>query len=175
MPIFLTGARQIGKSTALRRALGAAGLRFGGIMTRFDARSGERRLYLLPYSLSEPLPEALPESAVCARMGAMGRRADPAVFDSLGVSLLRAAADDPETDVLVIDELGFLEAEAKEFHAAVCGLLCGKKPVVGVVREGLGAWADAPLGEVLTVTADNRDAMPELLLRRLREQTAEFL
>ena len=164
MPLFLTGARQVGKSTALRRALLKSGLRFGGVMTRFDARHGERKLYLLPYSLSETLPEQLPESAVCARMGAAGRQADPAVFDALGVSLLRGAAEDPETDVLVLDELGFLEGEAEAFRAAVSDVLRGPKPVLGVVREGLGAWRDAPLGEIWEVTAENRESVPEKIL-----------
>ena len=168
MPLFLTGARQVGKSTALRKALSASGLRFGGVMTRFDARHGERKLYLLPYSVSEALPEGVPESAVCARMGAGGRRADPSVFDTWGVSLLRAAAEDPETDVLIIDELGFLEGAAERFRAAVTDVLQGPKPVLGVVRQGLGAWGDAPLGEIIEVTEENRDDIPGEILRWMK-------
>lgn len=174
MPLFLTGARQVGKSTALRKALAASGLRFGGVMTRFDTRKGERKLYLLPYSLSETLPEDIPESAVCARMGAAGRQAEEAVFDALGAKLLREAAADPDTDVIIIDELGFLEAEAEKFRAAVYAALQGPKPVLGVVREGLGAWEAAPLGEVWEVTAENRDGIPEKLLCRLKSHRAAF-
>ena len=168
MPLFLTGTRQVGKSTALRKALAASGLRYGGVMTRFDARHGERKLYLLPYSVSEALPEGVPESAVCARMGAGGRRADPAVFDTLGVRLLREAAADPDIDVIIIDELGFLEAEAEGFRAAVYGALRGPKPVLGVVREGLCAWSEAPLGEVIEVTEGNRDRVPGEILDWLK-------
>ena len=168
MPLFLTGARQVGKSTALRRALAASGLRYGGVMTRFDSRHGERKLYLLPYSASEALPEDLPESHICARMGAEGRRADPAVFDTLGASLLREAALDPAVDILVIDELGFLEAEAEGFRAAVYEALQGTKPVLGVVREGLGAWSEAPLGELIEVTEGNREEIPGKILKWLK-------
>ena len=100
MPLFLTGARQVGKSTALRKALAPSEKRFGGVMTRFDARHGGRKLYLLPYSLSEALPESIPDCAVCARMGAEGRRANPAVFDTLGVELLRKAMADADVDGL---------------------------------------------------------------------------
>ena len=164
MPLFLTGARQVGKSTALRKALAASGLRFGGVMTRFDARHGERKLYLLPYSLSEALPESIPDCAVCARMGAEGRRANPAVFDTLGVTLLQDAMVNTNVDIVVIDELGFLEAEAEKFRAAVSAALRGSKPVLGVVREGLGAWSEAPLGEVWEVTEGNRDAIPAQIL-----------
>ena len=169
MPMFLTGARQVGKSTALRKALAASGFRFGGVMTRFDARHGERKLYLLPYSVSEELPDKLPESHVCARMGAGERQADTAVFDTLGVRLLRKAAADPDVDILVIDELGFLESEAEGFRAAVCEALRGGKPVLGVVREGLGTWSEAPLGEIIEVTEGNRDEIPGEILEWLRK------
>lgn len=171
MNLFLTGERQIGKSTALRQALNSSGLRCGGVMTRFDARQGERRLYLLPYSAGSELPEGidLPESAVCARMGEGGRRPFPAVFDRVGAALLRQALADGDTQLIVIDELGFLESAAAEFRAAVLEVLRGPKPVLGVVRQGLGAWADAPLGTVLEVTAENRAAMPERVLEILRQ------
>lgn len=169
MPLFLTGARQVGKSTALRKALSASGLRFGGVMTRFDARKGERKLYLLPYSVSEALPESLPESAVCARMGAEGRRGYPAVFDSLGAALIRNAMVDTNVDIVVIDELGFLETEAEGFRNAVLAALRGEKPVLGVVRQGLGAWGGAPLGEIIEVTEGNRERVPGEILHWLRK------
>ena len=46
--------------------------------------------------------------------------------------------------------------------------LAGPKPVLGVVRRGLGVWQDAPLGELWEVTEENRDLLP----RRLRERLA---
>lgn len=172
MPLFLTGEKQVGKSTALRRALTASSLRFGGVMTRFDARHGLRALYLLPYSAEGELPEgaALPESAVCARMGGAGKQVFPQVFDERGAALLREAAD---AEVIVIDELGYLESEAAGFREAVLRVLRGPKPVVGVVRQGLGAWADAPLGTVIEVTAANREEVPALVRKWLREQTGK--
>lgn len=169
MPLFLTGERQVGKSTALRRALLASGLTCAGLMTRFDTRHGLRALYLLPYSAGDELSAgaALPESAVCARMGGDGREIFPEVFDSLGAALLEAA---DAADVIVIDELGYLEAEAHGFREAVLNLLRGTKPVVGVVRQGFGAWADAPLGEVVAVTRENREEIPGLVLAWLRRE-----
>lgn len=164
MNLFLTGPRQVGKSTALRRALAMSGARAAGLMTRFGApgADGSRPLYLLPFSTAEAWEP--PRSApVCALLGG-GRRAFPQVFDTAGTALLRAAAS---AQVLVLDELGFLEAEAGAFHAAVLELLAGDRPVIGVVREGLGCWADAPFGELLPVTAENRDGVPRELCRWL--------
>ncbi len=167
MPLFLTGPRGIGKSTALGRALAASGLRPGGIMTVFDAPRGseEKRLWLLPWS-REPDFSA---GAVCARMSALGRVAEPEVFDTLGVRLLEASERESGTELIVLDELGFLEAEASGFRETVLRLLRGPKPVLGVVRQGLGAWEDAPLGKLLEVTAENREKIPAQVLEWLSQ------
>ena len=174
MPLFLTGPRGIGKSTALRRALASAGQCPGGIMTVFDAPRGsvEKRLWLLPWS-REPDYAA---GAVCARMGPEGRKVFPEVFDTLGVQLLEAAEGEEGTPLIVLDELGFLEAGALRFRETVLRLLRGPKPVLGVVRQGLGVWKDAPLGKLLEVTAENREEIPTQILEWLPQagKMAEF-
>lgn len=165
MGIFLTGERRVGKSTALRRALAGSGLRIGGFMTDFgETRYGEERtLWLLPWS--ETPDYAAGE--VCARMGPGGRVVFPEVFDGLGADLLRAAARESDCSLILMDELGFLEAEATGFREAVLSVLAGPKPVLGVVRQGLGVWRDAPLGEIWTVTEENRDGIPPKLRQKL--------
>ena len=82
---------------------------------------------------------------------------------------VKGCAGDPACDLILMDELGFLEADAPRFRASVLSVLTGPKPVLGVVRQGLGAWRDAPLGEIWTVSESNRDAVPA----RLREKLAE--
>lgn len=165
MVIFLTGERGVGKSTALRRAVAGCGLGIGGFMTDFgESRYAESKdLRLLPWS------EAPDFSAgeTCALLGPGGRQVFPEVFDGLGSRLLLSAAGDDACDLILLDELGFLEADAKHFRAAVLSVLAGPKPVLGVVRQGLGAWRDAPLGELWEVTKENRDALPRRLRKRL--------
>ncbi len=165
MTIFLTGERGVGKSTALRRALEGSGLRVSGFRTDFGGTRYEenKTLRLLPWGA----PPGSPAGEICARMGPGGKQALPEAFDGLGARLLRDAGGDPACQLIVMDELGFLEAEAAGFRRAVLSALGGPKPVLGVVRLGLGAWAEAPLGEVWTVTEENRDAIPGALRRRL--------
>ena len=166
MTIFLTGQRGVGKSTALRRALAFSGLRVGGFMTDFgDTRYQENKtLWLLPWGETPDFSAG----KACARLGPGGRQVFPEAFDGLGAALLDAAARDPACDLILMDELGFLEAEAARFRAAVLSVLAGSKPVLGVVRQGLGAWQDVALGEVWQVTESNRESIPPLLRRRLR-------
>ena len=168
MTVFLTGQRGVGKSTALRRALAGCGLRIGGFMTDFgETRYAEdKTLWLLPWG-EEPDFSA---GEVCARMGPEGRLVRPEVFDGLGAALLRDSAHDPACGLILMDELGFLEAEAARFRAAVLSVLAGPKPVMGVVRQGLGAWQGVDLGEVWEVTEENREEVTFRLRQRIRAQ-----
>ena len=165
MTIFLTGEWGVGKSTALRRALAGGALGVGGFMTDFGEtrREENKTLWLLPW---QPEPD-FAAGQVCARLGPHGRQVFPEVFDGLGAELLRAAALDPACQLLLLDELGFLEAEAAGFRAAVKSVLKGPKPVLGVVRKGLGVWQDVDLGEIWEVTEANREEIPRLLRRHL--------
>ncbi len=166
MPLFLTGPRAAGKSTALRRALAESGLRARGLRTCFDAPrdAREKNLWLLPWDEGEDF-----EPVLCARIGPGGRVAFPEAFDGAGVRLLTAAARDPDTDLIVIDELGFLEEKAELFRETVRALLAGRKPVAGVVRQGLGVWDRANLGELWNMTEADRETVPARLAVRLRE------
>ena len=154
--LFLTGEIQVGKSTLLRKLIAKCGLRPGGAETGFGPwrAEAERSLFLHPSGA----PDYSPES-VCCRMGPGGRTVYPEVFDRRGAALIRAALADPSVDIVVLDELGFLEAEAREFRAAVLEALRSPKPVWGVLRLGGGCWGGVDLGRVVTVTRENRDAL----------------
>ena len=172
MTIFLTGERGVGKSTALRRALAGRGPGAGGFMTDFgDTRFSENKtLWLLPWSEKPDFAAG----EICARLGPGGRQVFTEVFDTLGAELLLSSLEDPACGLILMDELGFLEGEAAVFRKAVLEALAGPKPVLGVVRQGLGVWGDAPLGEVWTVTETNREEVPILLRRRLAEALPAF-
>ena len=165
MTIFLTGERGVGKSTALRRALAGCSVGIGGFMTDFgDTRYEENKtLWLLPWGETPDFSRG----RVCARLGSGEKQVFPEVFDSLGAALLRSAMEDPACGLILMDELGFLEGDARVFRAAVLEVLTGPKPVLGVVRQGLGVWGDAPLGEVWEVTESDREAIPASLRQRL--------
>ena len=133
MVIFLTGERGVGKSTALRRALHGCGLGVGGFMTDFGGSRYEENkiLRLLPWA-EEPDFSA---GETCALLGPGGRQVFPEVFDDLGSRLLLSAAGDDACDLILLDELGFLEADAGRFRAAVRA---------GRAEAGAGGGAPGP-------------------------------
>ena len=162
MNLFLTGEIQVGKSTLLRKLLKENGLRPGGAETGFGPwrAESERSLFLYPYGEPDYGP-----ASVCCRMGPGWKTAYPEVFDGRGAALIRAALGDPNVDVVVLDELGYLEQDAREFRSAVLEALASPKPVWGVLRLGGGCWTDIDLGKIITVTKENRN---ELSLRDVK-------
>lgn len=151
MHVFLTGAVQVGKSTAIRRYLAGRPDTPGGFTTAWTPE-GALALRLL----------ATGETFTAARRGTRGIAADPAAFDAAGQRLLELGAGAP---LLLMDELGFLEKDAALFRRAVEALLDAGTPVLGVLRDrpdnvfraGLEARRDTV---ILTVTEENREEIP---------------
>lgn len=156
MHVFLTGALQSGKSTAIDRVLAAQGLTPGGFRTRWNRPAGRLELRLLD--------GRAPHTLVAARMTPQGVRADAAAFDQAGRRLLEC----PAGALLVMDELGFLERCSPCFQRAVLALLDGPRPVLGVLRthpDSVFVPSLSRRGDVrlLPLTAENRDQIPGLL------------
>ena len=172
MHIFLTGDFQVGKSTALRRTLeNFPALRPGGFrtVTVADSPGAMGSVYILPAG------ETAPETGDFCRVGIRygpprGAERFPAVFDSRGVELLTA---EEGTRLIVMDEIGFMEAAAPAFSARVRALLDGDTPIFGVLRQQGDtplqcAIREHPRVRLIRVTPENRDALPEQLSDMLR-------
>jgi len=173
--IFLTGERQLGKSTLLRRVLaGLPALRLGGFrtVTAAEADGASGPVYLVP-AAQEP-PQYGDDNRVAIRLGrGRGAVGYPEAFDRAGTAALR---DAEKADLIVMDEIGFLEAEALRFRARIGELLDGDTPILGVVRQrGESAQQQAirthPKVRIIEVTKDNRDSLcPEILDFFLRQR-----
>ena len=96
-------------------------------------------------------------------------------FERLAVPALSAAAEcRRDAKVILIDEIGKMEAFSREFLAAVEKALDGEKPVVATIsRHGGGAIQKIrrrPDAQTLLVTESNRDDLPDHLFRLVTEQ-----
>ena len=165
--VFLTGPRGVGKSTALDRTVELLGVRPGGFRTGFAP--DRTRLCLWPAWERPDWSEA----RTVARLADGRLTGDPAAFDRLGPAILRESLS--WARLLVLDELGWLEAGAPAFQGAVRAFLAGPVPVLGVVKpphERRGTWleglVDTPGGTLVEVDLDNRSNLPAFLAARLR-------
>ena len=153
--LFLTGPKGVGKSTLIRGLLAEESGRPGGFFTV----KHEGGVYLLPAAGEGAFtPENL--------LFYCGHGGDPRRFDDLGCAAL---ADTAGCGLLVMDELGPHEAEAVRFQAAVFRALEGDIPILGVLQQAESDFLDRiarhPQVTVLTVSPENRDALPAALRR----------
>ena len=160
--VLLSGEIGVGKSTAANRALALLGLVPGGFRTHFDDTTAvDRRLYLRAADGSR--------ACVAVRFAAWEPLVDEDCFNVFGAGLIRESLRAP---LLLMDELGFLEARCEAFQAAVREALDAPVPVLVVLRQSTGGWLDTirarPDVQLVPITAENRDALPETLAAMLR-------
>ena len=163
--LFLTGDKQVGKSTLLRRLIEARHLDCSGFETQAFFLNGERRGFTLHGRVE--MPPYRNDCICCARIEE--KRAVPVlpVFEENGVLILKRSLASP-APFLLMDELGRLEREASGFIAQVEACLDADKRVLGVLQKCNSAHV-ARISQredvtVLTVTPENRDKLLEMLL-----------
>ncbi|MBE7003681.1 MAG: hypothetical protein E7425_05255 [Ruminococcaceae bacterium] len=167
MKLFLTGEIQVGKSTALRRFLEMSGLEADGLMTFWRGRYDDlRELCIAPYGDEQA-------GRVCVRHKAGSPpEVYSAVFDGYGADIITASG---KRDAAVLDELGRFERNSPRFCAAVIRLLDGDATVLGVIKPENGLLLDAvrahPKVRVLTVTEENRDGIPDEMMRIFKSES----
>lgn len=163
--ILLCGERGAGKSTLIQRLLGSNELPVYGFFTKRLApdETGFHPIYIHPAGES---------SRVCEGKNLIGTCDSKVhnvlldVFDTLGARYIREAQPG---GIIVMDELGFMEANAREFVKAVFEALDGDIPVIAAVKARydvpfLNEVRAHPKARVYDVTAEGRDALYETLL-----------
>jgi nucleoside-triphosphatase len=124
--ILVTGRRGAGKSTVIREALAASGRTAGGFLTE-RVRCGDGSRVLIRDIMTG-------RRATVADTGpATGRRVYPPAFEEVGVPALERAL--LRADIVVMDELGFLEMGSPAFMDAVLAALDGRGTVLAAMRN----------------------------------------
>lgn len=167
--ILLCGEKGVGKSTLIRRLLEQAQLTVGGFCTKMDENAGEvmRPIYIYPAAVPVKQRRRGKENLV-GRCGNFGRQKEifPEVFDTLGAAYLQ---DIHGCQVIVMDELGFMETDACGFRSAVLQTLDGNVPVLAAVKdrmdvEFLRQVCAHPQAEVVHIDPENREELYHALL-----------
>ena len=162
MHLFLIGDRQAGKSTIIDKVLAAHPLPAQGFRTGFaEGGHGEGKVLRL-YPVIQSKIDV--RGIVVARFAGNRPVADAEAFNTFGTALLHNV----RAGWIVMDECGRLERDAMRFRAQVLKTLDGDIPVLGVLGRDAGVFAQEILGhkktEAMTVTRENRDALPAQIL-----------
>lgn len=162
--LFLTGDKQVGKSTLLRKLIESKQLECSGFETQAFYLDGQRRGFTLHGRVEMPPYEN--DCICCARIEE--KRSVPVlpVFEENGVKMLKYSLSSSSAYILM-DELGRLERQAEGFIAEVFACLNSDKRVLGVLQKCSSAHVEAIAARddvtVLTVTPENREALFEML------------
>ena len=170
MHVFLQGPRNIGKSTVIRKTLdilSAPGpVRLGGFFT-WNGGDDDPHIYIAAAESADGSGEDNNRKYRLASFDPErgGLKCDTQIFETIGVELLTDGNAD--ADLLIMDELGFLENSAPKFRRAVLDAIAGSIPVLGVLRLGDIKWHAEikrdPSVALYDVNTENRDALPQVL------------
>lgn len=183
MHIFLTGERNVGKTTIIngiikkikvKKEKDGQQLIIGGFKTFFDdeANQREKYVYMVPANNASDSSE---RKAVSLRDKSIEKfEAYPEVFDTYGLSLL---SDYQECDLVIMDEIGFMESDAKLFQNEILKILADSVTVLGVVKPQNHprfknnsflneVWSNNNV-EVIEVTLENRKEMEEKIYEKV--------
>lgn len=163
--ILICGEIGVGKSTLIRRLLLESTRTLGGFITKRISDGKAAPVYIHP--AWQPVRERRfgQENLIGTSLG----QCFPEVFDTYGVSLLTPQPG----ELLLMDELGFMESNAEVFCNTVLLALSGNIPVLAAVKKRetrfLSAVKNHPNAEVFEITMQNRDELYKLLLPRIRK------
>ena len=164
--LFLTGEKQVGKSTLLRKLIEQKHLDCAGFETQAFYLGNERRGFTLHGRVEMPPFEN--DCIVCARIGEKKSAPVLETFNQNGVTILQKSLESTSPYILM-DELGRLESKAQEFCVQVLRTLDGEKRVLGVLQKCnsllIREIMDRPDVTVLTITPENREALFETLYK----------
>jgi len=162
--IFLQGQRNAGKSIVIEKTLEILSERkqllLGGFFT-WNGGNDDPHVYMRPAAQGR---EDEVFRIASYRKGKGGMACDIGVLESEGVRLVQEGR---RADLIVMDELGYLEINAPEFRQAVMGAVSGGVPILGVLRLGDVPWHAAikrsSSVRLYDVDDENRDALPQKL------------
>ena len=161
MKLFLSGQPQVGKTTIIERIVEQLEIEVGGFLswsTPFSEQ-GISEVYLQKVSYN--LLDRSVENQIGRRVTGKGIECYPKTFDQAGISIL---AEAHRKDLLIFDELGYMENEAFLFQQRILELLNSPLPVLGVIKPVERCHSDFlmeirrhPHFQEIVVTEENRE------------------
>jgi len=163
--IFLTGAPSSGKTTIIKQVISRLGVQANGFYTEEERVSGRRTGFIM--------------KTLDGRSGYLAHQDIQSDYHirRYGVSIenvedIAASSIAPVgDDIIILDEIGKMECFSEAFRRAALAALDSPNIVVGTVTFGGDDFIDSVKKrqdiEITEVTPDNRDQLPDLILRKV--------
>lgn len=162
----------MGKTTALLRViekLKAKGYSVGGMVSR-EVRRGDIRVGFEILDLAENKRGWLAHVAQKSGPKVGKYRVNLNDLEKIGVQAIITAIE--RCKIIAVDEIGPMELFSEKFRIAIKAAVESSKPLIGVVHwktkdrliESIKDRSDV---EILSLTSQNRDAVPDIVLEKL--------
>ncbi|MDZ7264653.1 MAG: nucleoside-triphosphatase [candidate division KSB1 bacterium] len=171
--IFLTGALHSGKSTIINQVLQRmTGWNIGGFRTRPVFESAQKCGFVL--QSFDGLEECFAHTEMKSSAQFDIYHYDSRKFDDLGATILQRALTD--SDLIVMDEIGMMEMQAKQFQQMICRCLDAPVRVLGAFQQRAD-WFRALLSDredtmIVAVDPSNRIELVEWIISLLHSDPA---
>ena len=170
MHIFLQGPRGIGKSTVIRKTIELLterrNITIGGFYT-WNGGKDDPNIYMRPARSGNSSGQFRVAAYSESKRSMVG---DTKAFDTLGTGIL---LDSAGADLIIMDELGFLESGAGLFKKTVLETIAGGVQALGVLRLGDVPWHEAIKNDsrvsIYEVNEKTRDTLPQTVAIALRK------
>ncbi len=158
---MLQGVQQVGKTTLINRLLAShPDWNVQGFRTYTDFGAMEGTIGPVFIAPAHHCGWYKREEAMVGIRKVGQRITFPEVFDRVGVRILQSAQD---ADLLLLDEIGTMEEEARAFQRAVLRAFAGQTPIIGVMKPRPSPFMDAVRSQasvkILEITEENRARM----------------
>ncbi len=168
---LIVGPRQVGKSTLIHRVLAEVDMPLFGFETKKENALAHPELGSPIYIYDAGAEHVQTEANLLGYC--KNHRSNPYVegFDRYAPRLRQPV---PAGHLVLLDELGFMEARSEEFCSAVMALLDGDAPVIAAVKDKdvpfLNQVRSHPKCRCFYITEENRDALFEEVRIFVKEQ-----
>ncbi len=159
MNIFLIGEKGVGKSTVIKKVMAGFKGKMGGFLTKKSDKTIEfctlEDEVLFSFDFDDDPTD-------------IGMK-----FDTFGIEELLESFENSQ--LIIMDELGFLERKAERFKMAVMNIVKSEKTLIAVLKKYkknyfYNSLKDLKGNELLDVKMGNRDNIPSRILEILNNE-----
>lgn len=168
--IFLTGAPSSGKTTVIKKVIERLGFPSNGFYTEEERVAGRRTGFMM--------------KTTDGKKGYLAHQDIKSDFHvrRYGVSIenieaIAVASIVPKgSNVIILDEIGKMECFSGVFRKAAVDALNSPNIVVGTITLGgddfIRSVKNRPDIEIIEVTAENRDSLPDIIIKKIDDLLA---